>query len=169
MATARTHTAPHIGATHNGPFETCSQYPCQPSRQATAFLRENDPLTPVETVAWNVVKERAWTLWHAKDRDLGIVLVLSRAGLLRDIEHEQRTARAGTYWAGVAATHRAADGTALTRHGQLAEQAAERLDRGDDPREVAAWLREMTAAISKQRETARASSPAEPSEAANPA
>ncbi|MFI0900595.1 hypothetical protein [Streptomyces sp. NPDC020983] len=152
----QTHTAPHFNATHNGPFESCTQYPCAPSRQATAFLRENDPLTPIEKIAWAAIQERRWILWHANDIARGVLTVLSRAGLLRDTQHEQQQAQADTYWAGIAQQNRRADARAITNLNQLANQAADRLNAGDNPQVVAAWLRTTQEAISKQRDTERA-------------
>jgi hypothetical protein len=152
---SRTHTASHFNATHDGPFESCTRYPCEPSRQAAAFLRENHPLTPAEEAAWAAIQERRWVLWHATDYARGVLTVLSRASLLRDPQHEQQQFRADTFWAGVAAQNRSADARAITSLGHLAAQAADRLDAGDNPREVAAWLRTTQVAISEQRDADR--------------
>jgi uncharacterized protein YfaA (DUF2138 family) len=156
-----THESPFTNATHPGTFAACAEYPCAPNRKATAYLRENDARTVVETVALDVLKKRAWTLWHAEDRDLGIVLVLSRAGLLRDVEHEKQQALSAHISASLAERDRAADGIAITHLDALTEQAADRLDAGDDPREVAAWMRRTREAISARRDHGRSSTTVE--------
>jgi hypothetical protein len=96
-------------------------------------------------------------LWHADDISRGALALLSRAGLLRDTVREQQQGKADTFWAGVAQQNRAADGRAITDFGQLAAQAADRLDAGDNPQQVAEWLRKTAEAISGQRDRGRSS------------
>lgn len=159
MTTTKTaaHVAPHTGKTHRGATATCTEYPCAPQRDAFAILREDDPRTPAEQAALDAVDARRWVLWHAADYATGTVLLLSRAGLLRDTAHEEQQARAtlsDKVWRDRA---QAADRRAITAFTELAELAAGRLEEGADPAEVAAQLRDLAARIGERRD--RQSSP----------
>lgn len=156
MTSTRTHTAPHTRATHRGPAARCPEYPCAPGREAAAHLREDQPLTAVEQAAWDAVQDRMWILWHANNRDLGVLLMLSRAGLLRDLAHEKQQSATDQAMARISERSRRADTTAIAHLGALAEQAAQRLTDGDDPQSVASWLRDTAAAIASRRENAHA-------------
>ena len=124
------------------------------AREAVDILQEKAPRTPAEQAAIAVLDERRWVLWHADDYSLGVIRLLSLRGLLRDVEHEKQQSAAEKFWSAHAERTRAADRTALGRLDALAEEAADRLDAGDDPADVAAWLRETRDAISQAREKA---------------
>lgn len=125
--------------------------------KAAAIIRADHPNTPAEQAALNAVDNRRWVLWHTDamtDLALAVIRILSGADLLRDKEHEERTAKADQFWAGHTERTKAAERTALTRLNSLADQAADRLDAGDDPAEVAKWLRETRDRIAEAREKA---------------
>lgn len=124
------------------------------AREAAGILQEQAPRTPAEQAAINVLDERRWVLWHAADYSLGVIRLLSLRGLLRDVEHEQQQAKADQFWAGHGERTRTAERAALGRLNVLAEQAADRLDAGDDPANVAKWLRETRDRIAEAREQA---------------
>ncbi|MFI8191441.1 hypothetical protein ACIF8T_21900 [Streptomyces sp. NPDC085946] len=129
--------------------------------KAEAIIAANAPRTPAETAALNVVNEDRWVLWHTDgltDYALAVVRLLSRADLLRDKEDEKRRAKADEFWAGHSERTRVAERAAIGRLNVLAEQAADRLDAGDDPAEVAKWLRETRDRIAEAREKATADS-----------
>jgi hypothetical protein len=125
--------------------------------KAAAIIRANQPHTPAEQAALDVINEDRWVLWHTDsttDLALAVIRLLSRADLLRDKEHEKRQAKADQFWAGHSERTRAAERAALGRLNVLAEQAADRLDAGDNPTEIAKWLRETRDRISEAREKA---------------
>lgn len=124
------------------------------AREAAGILQETAPRTPAEQAAINVLDERRWVLWHADDYSLGVIRLLSLRGLLRDVAHDKAQADAERFWSAQSERTRAADRAALGRLSDLADQAADRLDAGDDPAEVAAWLRETRDRISEAREKA---------------
>jgi len=155
-----THAAPWTGESHRGTAISCSEYPCAPHRDALAILRENDPRTPAEQAALNAVEGRRWVLLHAADYSTGVVLLLSRAGLLRDKAHEEhrdRVAASDKEWRD---RRQAADRRAITAYIELAALAAGRLEDGADPAEVAAQLRDLAGRIGERRE--QQSSPTAP-------
>lgn len=134
--------------------ETHAQRQAAAAREAADILQEKAPRTAAEQAAINVLDERRWVLWHANDYSLGVIRLLSLRGLLRDVEHEKQQAKADQFWAGHGERTRAAERTALGRLTALVDQASERLDAGDDPAEVAKWLREGRDRISEARERA---------------
>ncbi|MFJ2630893.1 hypothetical protein ACIO6U_02870 [Streptomyces sp. NPDC087422] len=150
--TAATHIAPYTRETHNGPAARCTEYPCEPRREALAILREEDPRTPAEQAAIHAVHERRWVFVHADDYGTGVVLLLSRAGLLRDRAHEEHLTRAAMSDKQHRDRRRTADHRAITALTGLAAMAAGRLETGDDPAEVAAQLRDLAARIEQDRE-----------------
>ncbi|HEY9441457.1 MAG TPA: hypothetical protein VIS29_23005 [Streptomyces sp.] len=111
------------------------------ARKAAAILREDADRTRPEKAALDVLRERAWVLWHAHDRDLGVVRLLSAAGLLRDAEHEEQALRAAVANAKAVEAQRVADARLISTLGEAVEQACGRLEAGGDGREVAEWLR----------------------------
>lgn len=130
--------------------------------KAAAIIRADAPRTPAEQAALAAVDEDRWVLWHTDhttDLALAVIRLLSRAGLLRDKANEQRQAKADQFWSGHSERTRAAERTALGRLDALASQAADRLDAGEDPAEVAKWLRESRDAISQAREKATSDQP----------
>ena len=146
------HVAPHTGKTHRGAPATCTEYPCAPQRDAFAILREDHPRTPAEQAALDAVDARRWVLWHAGDYATGTVLLLSRAGLLRDTAHEEQQARAALSDKAWRDRRQAADRRAITALTELAALTAGRLEEGDDPAEVAAQLRDLASRIGERRD-----------------
>lgn len=125
--------------------------------KAAAIIAADKKRTPAEQAALNIVDADRWVLWHTDgltDYALAVIRLLSRADLLRDKEHEKQQAKADQFWSGHSERTRAAERTALGRLSTLADQAADRLDAGDDPAEVAKWLRETRDAINEAREKA---------------
>lgn len=158
---ATTHTAPYTRENHRGTAATCAEYPCAPRREALAILREDDPRTPAEQAALNAVEARRWVPVHAADYSTAIVLLLSRAGLLRDTDHEKQQNRAALSDKEWRDRAKAADRRAITAFAELTTMAAARLENGDDPAEVAAQLRDLAGRIASRRD--RQSSPVAPS------
>jgi hypothetical protein len=152
IAKTATHVAPHTGKTHRGTLTTCTEYPCAPQRDAHAILREDDPRTPAEQAALDAVDARRWVLWHADDYATGTVLLLSRAGLLRDTAHEEQQGRATLSDKAWRDRRQTADRQAIAALTELAELAAGRLEAGDDPAEVAAQLRDLASRIGERRD-----------------
>lgn len=149
---ATTHTALTGRETHPGTFATCTDTLCAPRREALAILREEDPRTPAEQAAINAVHERRWVFVHADDYGTGVVLILSRAGLLRDTAHEEHLNRMALSDKMLRDRGQTADRHAITALTELAAMSARRLENGDDPAEVAAELRELAARIRERRE-----------------
>lgn len=115
------------------------------ARQARALFRETAPRTPAEQAALDVINAHKWALWHADDRDLAVMLLLSRKGLLRDLaqeKHEEATAIANTR---LVIRNRQRDAVRINTLDAAIEQACKRLTAGEDPGEVAAWLKEVRA------------------------
>ena len=100
------------------------------ARKAAAILREDADRTRPEKAALDVLRERAWVLWHAHDRDLGVVRLLSAAGLLRDAEHEEQALRAAVANAKAVEAQRVADARLISTLGEAVEQACGRLEAG---------------------------------------
>ncbi|EFE65847.1 predicted protein [Streptomyces viridosporus ATCC 14672] len=140
------------------PFE---QQRREAAEKAAAIIAANATRTPAEQAALNAIDQDRWVLWHTDhttDLALAVIRLLSRADLLRDKEHEKRQAEADQFWAGHGERTRAAERAAIGRLNVLAEQAADRLDAGDDPAEVAKWLRETRDRIAEAREKATSTS-----------
>jgi hypothetical protein len=124
------------------------------AKEAAAILHEDDPRTPAEQAALDAIARYRWVPVHAKDWNTAIVRLISIAGLLHDPGYEKRQAEADTYWSAYNERVRTANIVAYSRLNDLAEQAADRLDAGDDPAEVARWMRTTREAISNSREKA---------------
>lgn len=154
MTDTQTHTAPppYSKITHRGAASACTEGMCVSHRTATAHLREGTPLSPLEQAAADVIQDAKWILWHAHDRDLGVALILSRAGLLRDAAHEEHLARAAMSDKEWRDRKQVADRRAITAFTELAALAAGRLEDGIDPAEVAAQLRDLAAQITERRD-----------------
>ncbi|MTE20321.1 hypothetical protein F0L17_14630 [Streptomyces sp. TRM43335] len=127
----------------------------QAAAEATAFLRENDDRTSAERAAIDAIDQRMWILWHANNRDLGVILVLSRAGLLRDPADEARRAQADLVMGRAAAREHRADRIAAGRYCALIEEAADRLEAGEDPALIATRMRAARNEIDRRREKDR--------------
>jgi hypothetical protein len=151
------HTAPYTSKTHSGTAAACAEYPCAAHRDALAILREDDPRTPAEQAATNAVDTRRWVPWHAADEFAGVVLLLSRAGLLRDLADEQRASQTAAAAERISERARIADRRAIAAFAELAALTAGRLEDGADPAQVAAQLRDLAGRIGERRE--RQSSP----------
>ncbi|MEU3613424.1 hypothetical protein ABZ725_14070 [Streptomyces sp. NPDC006872] len=125
--------------------------------KAAAIIAAGAKRTPAEQAALAAVDEKRWVLWHTDamtDLALAVIRILSGADLLRDKEHEKQQAKADQFWSGHSERTRAAERAALGRFTALADQAADRLDTGDDPAAVAKWLRETRDRINEAREKA---------------
>jgi hypothetical protein len=125
--------------------------------KAAAIIDAHGKRTPAEQAALNVVDNDRWVLWHTDaltDYALAVIRLLSRADLLRDKEYEKAEAKAGQFWSADAERRRIADRRAVSELSALAGQAADRLDAGANPAEVAKWLRETRDALNEAREKA---------------
>ena len=129
--------------------------PQSDAEKALAMLRENEPRSPAEQAALDVINAHRWVLWHSDDRDLCVMLLLSRLGFLRDKEQEAHIARGVEVNMALSERSRRADAHAINTFAWLAGEAADRLDKGVDPNEVAAWLRGQRAAISERHDRER--------------
>lgn len=123
------------------------------ARHAAAALREDAPLDPAEQAAEAVIRKSTWILWHAKgSRDLAVIRLLHRAGLLRDREKEREESKAHASMQRLDkadhAAHRVLAGT-LTN---LVDEAIRALREGRDPGELAD---QMEAARQRAQEQAR--------------
>lgn len=123
---------------------------------AAGILREDAPRTPAEQAALAAIDRYRWVPVHAKDWNTAIVRLISIAGLLRDKQHEAEMAKFDAGMAEASARERRANTWAIAALDELARQAADRLDAGDDPAEVARWLRVTRQAIADQLEKAAA-------------
>lgn len=117
------------------------------SQQAREILRENAPRTPAEQAAVDALNKSRWVLWHASDYSLGVIRLLSNAGLLRDLTHERQEEANAASNARLVERDRKRDATRITAFDAAIKQACDRLSRGDDPGEVAAWLKEVRARV----------------------
>jgi hypothetical protein len=57
---------------------------------AAPYLHEDEPLRSAEQAAMAMLTEKLWVLHHARDHVRGVVVLLSRAGLLVDREYTAR-------------------------------------------------------------------------------
>jgi hypothetical protein len=124
------------------------------AEKAASFLRENDERTPIEQAVLDAMEGHYWILHHAHTPSLGVVLLLSRLGLLRDKAYEQHLARLDLAEAERRGRHQLADHTAIRHLDALAEQAADKLAAGEEPAEVAAWMRAIRGQINDARDKA---------------
>ncbi len=125
------------------------------SEKAAAILREDAPRTAPEQAALAVLEDNRWVLWHAHDRDLGVIRLLSRAGLLRDKAEAERQDRSVRAAMASTARERQANAVMISTLDGAIEQAGARLDAGEEPADVAAWLRLVQTAASRTRDAAR--------------
>ena len=107
------------------------------TRHAAATLREGKPLDPAEQAAEKVVKAGKWILWHADDRDLGVIRLLHRAGLLRDLDREKEREEADVSMRRIGERDRKADRILATRLSNLVSEAVSALREGRDPSQLA--------------------------------
>lgn len=134
--------------------------------KAAAIIAEKSPRTPAEKAALTVVDQDRWVLWHTDhmtDLALAVIRLLSRADLLRDKKHEQRTAKADAFWSADSERRRTAARSAISELDDLVEQVAGRLEAGGDPAEVAKVLRAARDAIFDRQEAATSLPPPDPS------
>jgi hypothetical protein len=125
------------------------------AEEAAEFLRETDPRTPAEQAAIDALKKQMWALWHANDPNLGVVLLLSHAGLLRDKKQEAEHSKFAAWSTKDTARDRAIDATYINALDNVLDIAAEELDAGKNPGDVAAWLRERRASLTAEADKAR--------------
>jgi hypothetical protein len=135
---------------------TYAQQSAAAASEAKAILREKAERTPAEQAAIDALNQNRWVLWHAEDYSLGVIRLLSNADLLRDKKYEREQAAADSFWAAHSERRRAAEAVAISQLDMLAQQAAERLESGDDPHEIAKWMRATRKAIVGAREQAMA-------------
>ena len=126
------------------------------AEKAAAILREGKPLDPAEQAAEKVVKEGKWILWHANDRDLGVIRLLHGAGLLRDLAREKEREEAAASMRRIGERDRKADRILATRLSNLASEAIHTLRDGRDPSQLAdqieaAYQRAQDAAEQERR------------------
>ncbi|MEU8199557.1 hypothetical protein AB0C10_37820 [Microbispora amethystogenes] len=124
----------------------------QAEREAKAILREDAPRTPAEQAAIDALNARRWVLWHADDYSLGVIRLLSCAGLLVDKAHAEEMAKADRVNAELARRDRLADARLISTLDAVIEQVADRLERGGTPAEIAAWLRAARSAAHRARD-----------------
>lgn len=124
--------------------------------EALGWLRENDPRSPAEQAALDAINSRRWILWHANDRDLGVILLLSRLELLRDKAQEEHLNRWGQANADRVARDRHVDAQVIRYLSDLITDAANQIDAGTDPAEVSAGLRDIQNKIFAAQERAKA-------------
>jgi hypothetical protein len=122
---------------------------------ATAILREDDPRTPAEQQALDAIARYRWVPVHARDWNTAIVRLISIAGLLRDKHHEAEMDRAALVMTEATARDCRLDAQHISALDSLVEQAARRLDAGDAPDDVAAWLREQRSVLIKAIDNAK--------------
>ena len=93
--------------------------------------------------------------WNYAHQLLAIKLFEQDARPLRDKEQEAHIARGVEVNMALSERSRRADAHAINTFAWLAGEAADRLDKGVDPNEVAAWLRGQRAAISERHDRER--------------
>lgn len=124
------------------------------ARDAHAILKEDAPRTPAERDAIAALDRDRWVLWHAGDYSLGVIRLLSRAGLLLDKAHAEEMAKFDRGMADAARRERLADARLISNLDAAIERAATRLDGGEDPAAVAAWMRQVREAAAHDRDRA---------------
>lgn len=120
-------------------------------KQAAAILREGAPLEPAEQAAEKVIRDSKWILWHADDRDLGVIRLLHRARLLRDVDHEKEMEKAHASMRRLDKRDNTANRALAATLSALVDEAIGALREGRDPGQLAD---QMEAAY--QRATERA-------------
>jgi hypothetical protein len=126
------------------------------AEKAAAILREGKPLDPAERAAEKVIRDSKWILWHADDRDLGVIRLLHRAGLLRDLDREKEREEADASMRRIGERDRKADRILATRLSNLVSEAITALRDGRDPGQLAdqieaAYQRAQDAAEQERR------------------
>jgi hypothetical protein len=125
------------------------------AEEAAAILRESDDRTPAEQAALDALKKQLWVLWHAKDPNLGVVLLLSHAGLLRDKKQEAEEHKFAVGMAESSARDRRLEGQHTTALENLIDEAVKQLESGDTSGGVAAWMRERRTAVTEAVDKAK--------------
>lgn len=110
------------------------------AEKARSILREDAPRTRAEQAAIDALDQHRWVLWHAHDYSLGVVRLLSNAGLLRDLAQERLDDEAAIVNARLNERDRKRDAIRISTLDAAIQQACARLLAGDDPAVVAPWL-----------------------------
>lgn len=114
---------------------------------ARSILREDAPRTAPEQAAIDALDQSRWVLWPANDYSLGVIRLLSNAGLLRDLVQERQEEASAVSNARLVERDRKRDARTIATLDTAVQQACERLTAGDDPGEVAARLKEIRATV----------------------
>ncbi|MFI7125952.1 hypothetical protein ACIBQ1_09680 [Nonomuraea sp. NPDC050153] len=115
--------------------------------EARAILREDAPRSAPEQAAIDALDQYRWVMVHAYDYSLGVIRLLSNAGLLRDLAHEKQEEANLISNARLIERDRKRDARRITALDTAIQQACDRLSTGDDPGEVAAWLKDVRARL----------------------
>ena len=131
------------------------------AKKAAAILREGSPLDPAEQAAEKAIREGKWILWHAGDRDLGVIRLLHRAGLLRDPAEEKRKEESVASMRRLGERDRRADRALLGALAQIVTESVAALREGGDAGDLAdrieaAYRRAQDAAERTRRGEGRA-------------
>ena len=116
--------------------------------EARSILREDAPRSAPEQAAIDALDQYRWVMVHAHDYSLGVIRLLSNVGLLRDKAQEELLDNAARIDAKHVAERRRADAVRIHNLDTAISQACDRLSAGEDPAEVAAWLKDIRARVS---------------------
>lgn len=112
----------------------------QDAAKAAEILNPGKVPDRAEQAALDHLGERRWILWHADDYAAGVVRVLSAAGLLRDRVQEAEATEGHAVLRRLSDRERVLNIRRTYLLDQLVSDAAEQLQGGDDPADVAAFL-----------------------------
>lgn len=111
--------------------------------EARSILCEDAPRSAAEQAAVDALDKKLWALWHADDYRLGVVLLLSRAGLLRDVAHEREMDEGLIANARLSREDHLKDKRRISALMSAIDQACDQLAAGNDPAEVSARLKDV--------------------------
>lgn len=115
--------------------------------EARSILREDAPRSAPEQAAIDALDQYRWVMVHANDYSLGVIRLLSNAGLLRDIAHERQEEANAISNARLIERDRKRGADRISALDAAIQQACSRLTAGDDPGEVAARLKAIRARV----------------------